>query len=52
MFVYSILLDLERRHPLRLPPATLYRFAEPDSSDNIMLEDRPGTAPLIKVCTY
>ncbi|CAH2101931.1 unnamed protein product [Euphydryas editha] len=47
----SILLDLERRHPLQLPPVSLYRFAEPDSSDNIVLEERPGNAPLIKGAT-
>ncbi|XP_045457942.1 protein son of sevenless [Melitaea cinxia] len=47
----SILLDLERRHPLQLPPASLYRFAEPDSKDNIVLEERPGNAPLIKGAT-
>ncbi|XP_047542636.1 protein son of sevenless isoform X1 [Vanessa atalanta] len=47
----SILLDLERRHPLQLPPASLYRFAEPDCTDNIVLEERPGNAPLIKGAT-
>ncbi|XP_052738990.1 protein son of sevenless isoform X3 [Bicyclus anynana] len=47
----SILLDLERRHPLQLPPVSLYRFAEPDSVDNIVLEERPGSAPLIKGAT-
>ncbi|XP_045770071.1 protein son of sevenless-like isoform X3 [Maniola jurtina] len=47
----SILLDLEKRHPLQLPPVTLYRFAEPDSQDNIVLEDRAGPAPLIKGAT-
>ncbi|KAM3955484.1 son of sevenless [Aphomia sociella] len=53
----SILLDLERRHPLRLPPASLYRFAVPDSPDNIRLEEpqRPQSdnapPPLIKGAT-
>ncbi|XP_053622189.1 protein son of sevenless [Plodia interpunctella] len=55
--VDSILLDLERRHPLKLPPASLYRFAVPDSPDNIVLEDaaRPhadnAPPPLIKGAT-
>ncbi|XP_026317424.1 protein son of sevenless-like, partial [Hyposmocoma kahamanoa] len=50
----SILLDLERRHPLKLPPARLYRFAVPDSPDNIVLEERQHAnagAPLIKGAT-
>ncbi|XP_013143597.1 PREDICTED: protein son of sevenless [Papilio polytes] len=51
----SILLDLERRHPLKLPPVHLYRFAVPDSPDNIVLEERasPNTSPvpLIKGAT-
>ncbi|KAJ0182910.1 hypothetical protein K1T71_000886 [Dendrolimus kikuchii] len=52
----SILLDLERRHPLKLPPESLYRFAVPDSPDNIVLEDHNtsqrhqgnSSVPLIK----
>lgn len=51
-FCRSILLDLERRHPLKLPPSQLYRFAVPDSPDNIVLEERQHAnagAPLIKV---
>lgn len=55
----SILLDLERRHPLKLPPASLYRFAVPDSPDNIVLEDHNASqrhqgnspVPLIKGAT-
>ncbi|XP_045487201.1 protein son of sevenless isoform X1 [Pieris rapae] len=47
----SILLELERRHPLKLPPVSLYRFAEPDSPDNIVLEERAGPTPLIKGAT-
>lgn len=46
---YSILLELEKQHPLKLPPVSLYRFAEPDSPDNIVLEERAGPTPLIKV---
>ncbi|XP_060809029.1 protein son of sevenless [Amyelois transitella] len=55
--VDSILLDLERQHPLKLPPASLYRFAVPDSPDNIVLEEptRPNSdnapPPLIKGAT-
>ncbi|XP_068621883.1 protein son of sevenless [Battus philenor] len=51
----SILLDLERRHPLKLPPVHLYRFAVPDSPDNIVLEERASPnaspVPLIKGAT-
>ena len=44
-----ILIDGERKHPLRLLPPSIYRFAEEDSETNLVLETREnGGVPLIK----
>ncbi|CAG0884965.1 unnamed protein product [Cyprideis torosa] len=48
----SIMAEEASAHPLQLPPVEKYRFAQPDTPDNIVPEDTPKSGPTqIKAAT-
>jgi len=48
-----ILLKEEKKHPLRFPPVSLYRYAEPNSDANIVFETKGNSSgvPMVKGAT-
>lgn len=47
-----ILSDDERKHPLQLPKVERYRFAVPDSDENIVFDKDSGNHSVIKVSGF
>lgn len=47
-----LLTEEEKQHPLRLPPVEKYKFAIPDSDDNIIFDKENGSHFLIKVNVF
>ena len=39
----------EKKHPLRFPPCEKYKFAEPNSKDNIVFEDNERNSGITQI---